>query len=221
MLSEDEFRKLWLELGNPASWHWKTEHGFFVKKAQFVEAKHVTEVLEDLDSEHSSEAQEQACAIRTYLADVQKLFSAHGHAEAADAIGVLLSKQSKEGFSVPNPGIEMYSVRSTETMFFPACVEFAQSAGGVLQSAREAVTYRMHAGKEDCKYTYLTRTVCIYFKQGDSYAVAFDDDPFENILLTNTQEGYKAGRLWYVPLNHPFVANAIKRHSTQDVSYRS
>ena len=100
---------------------------------------------------------------------------------------------------------------SSENIIFLDAVEYALNHGGVLQSAREAVTYRLHAGKNDLNYYYFTRTVAIYFKEGSDYFVAFDDDPFENILISNAQQGYELDALWYISLNNQSIANAIKR----------
>ena len=99
-LSDDEFRKLWLELGNPNSWHWKTASGLFVKKTESVEAVHIVDILDSLDKEKTFEAKEQTNEIRNYLAGLQTLFSSQKHTEAADAIKILLAEHPSKGYDI-------------------------------------------------------------------------------------------------------------------------
>jgi len=69
----------------------------------------------------------------------------------------------------------------------------------------------MHKGKDDFNYYYSTRTVAIYFREGDGLFVAFDDDAFDNILLARAEEGRKAGSDWLVSVSEPLVRDAIVR----------
>ncbi|MFH1173503.1 MAG: hypothetical protein V1725_00025 [archaeon] len=116
-----------------------------------------------------------------------------------------------EGFSTRDPPVEEYTEISSKNIAMPDCVKFTFENGGVLQSAREAVNYRMMKGKGDFDYYYNTRTVAIYFTDGKEYFVAFDDDPIENILLLRTKEGYDAGNKWVVDANTSMIRNAIAR----------
>jgi len=125
----------------------------------------------------------------------------------------LTTKKTLGMWSTPDIPIEFYSEISDETLELPEALSFALSQGSVLQSAREAVIYRMHAGKDDFKYGYLTRTVAIYFRSGDDFFVAFDDDAFENILLlpSRAEEGRRARDYWFVDVNDPLISRAIYR----------
>jgi hypothetical protein len=131
------------------------------------------------------------------------------------------------GFKTPDVPFEFYTEKSDENLEMPDAVSFALSQGSVLQSAREAVIKRMSIGKDDFNYYYNTRTVAIYFKQGDGLFVAFDDDPFDNILVSYrkdengkdknlfVEEGRKAGNEWLIEPEDSqawnIIQNAIKR----------
>jgi hypothetical protein len=115
------------------------------------------------------------------------------------------------GFSAYDPLIEGYTVMSSENLALPGCIDFALSNGGLLQSAREAVNYRMMKGKSDFAFYYNTRTAAIYYRENNQYFVAFDDSIFDNILLLRAKEGYDARDNWLVNANDPLVKNAILR----------
>ncbi len=118
---------------------------------------------------------------------------------------------TSDGFSMPEIPIAFYTEKSSEDLVLPKANSYCLSQGSVLQSAREAIVYRMHEGKDDLNYYYNTRTVVIYFKENNELFVAFDDDPINNILLSRAQEGYDASNNWLVNTNDPLIENAIKR----------
>jgi len=181
------------------SWHW---HG---KGLVFDETK---KALEMLDKKKDSRAAE----LRTVLKAQRDEFLQKGFKEASGAIGRLIGTEKQIGvWSVPDVPVEFYSEMSDEALQLPEALSFALSQGSVLQSAREAVIYRMNAGKDDFNYYYSTRTAAIYFRQGDALFVAFDDDAFENILLLKAEEGKQAGGDWLVDVNNPLISRAIYR----------
>ncbi len=213
MLNPAELDSLLKEISNPASWHWKMEKGFFSKKSEYIEAKHVQDILTELEHSNDSFSLQQADVIRTRLKDIQDVFKEQGHSEQAEAIALIIGNISPKrgGFHMPDVPVEFFSEMSDEDLDLPEALSFALSQGSVFQSAREAVIYRMNAGKDDFNYYYNTRTVAIYFKSSDGLFVAFDDDAFENILLSRAEEGRQAGDSWLVDVNDPLISRAIFR----------
>ncbi|MBR9693162.1 hypothetical protein GOV07_04520 [Candidatus Woesearchaeota archaeon] len=195
---------------NPTSWHWITDakSGWFVHEhhPENAEERHISEVREKLSAKNKELLDEA-------LRSLAKAWKGSGNPDAQKAvatIGMLLSeKESSRVWSVPDLSIELYTEKSSQNLVFPKMVDFALANGGVLQSAREAVIYRMHKGKDDFSYWYLTRTAAIYYRKNGSLLVAFDDDPFDNILLSATDEGRAAGRNWVVDVSR--VSKAIER----------
>ena len=198
------------DLISPESWHWKTKKGWFRKgDGEFENLKRVRNVRKKL----LSDAVEQLDDALFFLAGEWQSSSHEVLREAASAIQLLLHDE-KNGFSLPVLSVDEYTGRSGECLVFPKAVFFALHNGGVLQSAREAVLYRMLVGKGDLQYYYLTRTACIYFKEHGAYFVAFDDDPEQNILLSRAQEGFDShsrNNSWVVSVQDPLIKNAIFR----------
>jgi hypothetical protein len=96
---------------------------------------------------------------------------------------------SEPEYTINVPGFEhlTFSESSQKLLRLPDAVDFCKKKGGVLQSAREAVAMRIAMNGEDFANEYqMTRTAAIYFKQGNDFFVAFNDDPVENILLTQS-----------------------------------
>ncbi|MFH1211360.1 MAG: hypothetical protein V1659_00340 [Candidatus Woesearchaeota archaeon] len=216
MLSDSDVQGLFRELDNPWSWHWKVEHGFFVKKAEPIESMHVHDILEGLDKSSEPGAREQAQLIRKYLVALHQRFVSQGHREAAGAVGLLNQSETKPedsgaGFSAVDLPLDEYTDLSYKGLVFPEAVDFALSSGGVLESAREVAVYRMAKGASDLIYYYSTRTAAIYFKEGNEYFVCFDDDPLYNILLLRAEEGKSAGDRWLVSRSDPLISGAISR----------
>jgi frataxin-like iron-binding protein CyaY len=89
-----------------------------------------------------------------------------------------------------------------------------------LESAREAVAFRLAAGGADSANDYqTTRTVALYLEDHDGFYVAFDDDPQENILLARAQDGYDAHRKngkWLVKKSDPLISGALQRAAKAD-----
>ncbi len=76
---------------------------------------------------------------------------------------------------------------------WPRAVLFAAQKGGVLQSASEALAFRIEAQKKDnADKSQATRTVVAHFCEGGKWYAAFDDsaDREQNIILARVQEGY-------------------------------
>lgn len=194
---------------NPASWHWIIEEkGLFHKHhPENAEQRHINEVRAKLSAGEKALLDE---ALRV-LAESWKGSGSPDAQKAVAAIDVLLGEQQATSsvWSPPDVPVELYTEKSSNGLVLPEMVEFSLANGSVLQSAREAVIYRMHTGKEDLRFGYLTRTAAIYYRRGGELFVAFDDDPFDNILLTSAEEGRKAGGGWLVDRSR--VQNAIIR----------
>jgi len=207
------------EVITPESWHWVVDEkkGWFLHKHHpvFAEVKHISAVRETLRPE-------QKILLDEALSFVATEWERSTHdvlRNASNAIRLLLrgkeeSKKAGNSFNTPMIPLDEYTQMSDETLVLPAAVDFSLSQGSVLQSAREAVQFRMETGKSDLNYYYSTRTVAIYFKEDGKYFVAFDDNPFENILLSRAQEGCESHRSkdsWVVSTNDPLVRSAILR----------
>jgi|GEM_PF-5174450 len=201
------------EAFDPKSWHWVLDEktGWFVHKhhPENQEIQHIRFVREKLSPEKQSLLDE---ALRG-LAAAWREIKQDDYQKAVRAIDMFLGengvRRTDNGFHVPDLPLDAYSEKSDEAIVFPEIVSFALSQGGVVQSAREAVVFRLATGKDDLNYYYLTRTAAIYYRKNGQLFVAFDDDPFDNILLTATQEGRDAGSKWLVDSNR--VAGAIAR----------
>lgn len=102
----------------------------------------------------------------------------------------------------------------------PDAVRFAAERNSVLQSAREAVAFRIAArGADDANLYQATRTAAIYLRDRDRFYVAFDDDPQENILLLRANEGYDAHRSngrWPVHKDDRLIRSALQRAAKAD-----
>lgn len=170
---------------DPRSWHWEIDvkTGLFKHRKGNAEAEHISEVRKKLSEDERGRLDEA-------LATIAHTWENANNEEvrrAASAIHKLLQgeEHTPKGFSVYDPPIEEYTNASADTLGYPDDVKFAERRGGLLQSCREAVNYRLHKGKEDFSNYYITRTVAIYYADGKEYCIAFDDDPHDNILLTN------------------------------------
>lgn len=98
----------------------------------------------------------------------------------------------------------------------PKMVEAARRCGAVLQSAQEAVAFRLEAcGQDDSDLVQLTRTVVVCFEQGGTYYAAVDDDPNpkNNIILGRADKGYEIDEEteWTVPKTDPNIKTLIQR----------
>jgi hypothetical protein len=200
-----------LEALHPASWHWvlNVETGWFLHHhhPENAEELHISAVRDKLSAEDKALLDK---ALRA-LADSWRSSGNPDAQKAVAAIGLLLGERqvTSSVWSPPDIPVDLYTEKSSENLIFPKMVEFTLANGSVLQSAREAVIYRMHVGKEDLNYWYLTRTAAIYYRKDGELFVAFDDDSFDNILLTSAEEGRKASSNWLVDKSR--VQNAIIR----------
>src|SRR5262249_47658828 len=71
-----------------------------------------------------------------------------------------------------------YTATAAEHLALPDAVAYAAAHGGVLQSAQEAVAFRLAAkGADQADELQSTRTAAMYFKDGNTFFIAFDDDP--------------------------------------------
>ena len=121
--------------------------------------------------------------------------------------------------NAPVPGFEgvRFSESSPGYVKWPAAVAFARKRSGVLQSAREAAAFSIHADGTDNANNYqATRTVAIGFEDNGKFYLAFDDDPdpSKNIVLARAQEGYDtniAGREWTLPKSDSYVRQILVR----------
>jgi len=206
MLSAADFERLKSRIASedPRSWHWHDGKGSIFDT--------VKDALHKLNRANDPRVHE----LHAILTAKQSEFLKSGFKDAADAVNQLLgvekiSVQSSGVWSVPDVPIEVYTAVSSENLALPGCIDFALSNGGLLQSAREAVNYRMMKGKDDFNFYYNTRTVAIYYRENNAFFVAFDDSVFDNILLLRAKEGYDARDNWLVNVNDPLVKNAILR----------
>ncbi len=215
MITSDELDALYAELSNPKSWHWMVDEktGWFKHHPEYAEVKHVQHVLSELTHEGRVKDVE---ALKAFLQSLRATFIDKNEAGAVRAIEMLLRISSSvtvisDGFSTPDVPIAFYTEKSTENIFLPQANSYCLSQGSVLQSAREAIVYRMHQGKDDLNYYYHTRTVVIYFKENNELFAAFDDDPINNILLSCVPEDYNAVGQLLIDINNLLIENAIKR----------
>jgi hypothetical protein len=122
-----------------------------------------------------------------------------------------------ESYLIDTPGFEttLFTTSSHDALTLPDAVQFALDQNSVLQSAREAVAFRIAAnGAYHANRNQTTRTAALYLRDGHTFCVAFDDDPAENILLARAQEGYEAhrsGGKWLVNKNEPLLRSALER----------
>jgi len=131
-----------------------------------------------------------------------------------------LTRVSPHEYTIDTPGFpeHLFSAASQQYLALPGAVRYAQQRNSVLQSAAEAVAFRLAAQRADLADNYqVTRTAELYFKDNDTFAVAFDDDPAENILLSRAQQGYDAHKTtnkWLVPKDDPLIRAALARAAT-------
>ena len=209
MVTAAEMDALLLEVANDKSWHWKLRKGLFKRAQEVYESSRVSKVMEELLQEKTLESDRYLRALR---ASLEAKYATTTDARVKAAVGLLLGKGivSQNGFHVPDLPLDVYGDLSFSYLSFPDAVSFCLSHGGVLQSAREAVQYRMMKGKDDLDCYYLTRTACIYFREHGKLFVAFDDDPFENILLSCAQEGvdsHSRNDSWVVSVEDSWVVS--------------
>jgi hypothetical protein len=128
-----------------------------------------------------------------------------------------LTRISPSEYTIDTPGFaeSIFTAASPQYLALPDAVRFARERNSVLQSAREAVAFRIAAQGEDHANDYqVTRTAAFYVKNKGKFFVAFDDDPTENILLARAQEGYDAhyskGK-WLVCKDDPLIRAALGR----------
>ena len=102
----------------------------------------------------------------------------------------------------------------------PDAVRLAQERNSVLQSAREAVAFRLAAVGADGANDYqVTRTAALYFTAAGKAFLAFDDDAKDNILLLRAQEGYDVHAstgTWLVSKSDPLITAALHRAEKAD-----
>jgi hypothetical protein len=125
---------------------------------------------------------------------------------------VTLIAPSACGIDTPGFAHYVFTPDSTRALSLPRAVAFARTHRAVLQSAREAVAFRI-ASAGPSRYQ-LTRTCAIYFRDGGVFFVAFDDDPEHNLLLARAQEAYDAytsGDEWLVNKNDPLITACLRR----------
>jgi len=124
---------------------------------------------------------------------------------------------SQPEYRIDTPGSEdlVYTGSSLEYLALPDAVRYATDRNSILQSASEAIAFRLAAqGAASANDFHVTRTAALYCKEQQQYFVAFDDDPAENILLARAQEGYDAHtstRTWLVPRDDPHITAALAR----------
>jgi len=113
-----------------------------------------------------------------------------------------------------------FTPSSANRLALPAAVQYAQDRQSTLQSAREAVAFRLAASGADNADDYqITRTVALYLKDNDQFFVAFDDAPARNILLASAQEGCDAhagAGTWRVKRSDPLITGAVLRAAKAD-----
>src|SRR5262245_46328470 len=98
-----------------------------------------------------------------------------------------------------------FTAGSDNYLALPAALTFASERRSTLQSAGEAIAFRLAANRTmdestmdestiDANAYQTTRTTAIYHKVGHQFRVAFgdSDEIHENILLARPQEGYGA-----------------------------
>src|SRR5262245_43073611 len=111
----------------------------------------------------------------------------------------------------------VFTTGSIAYLSLPAALQFAAEQKSVLQSAAEAVAFRIAAnGTMDANSYQTTRTTAIYHKAGGEFRVAFDDspNPATNILLARPQGGYDAHNStghWLVNRRDPLIRVALAR----------
>lgn len=97
----------------------------------------------------------------------------------------------------------VFTAGSPRSLTLPDAVAFAQKNEAVLWSTREVAALRVELGeqlgREDgADLDQLTRTVIVYFKDGQTWYAAVDDiaDPERNIILAKAKEGYDTHSHW-------------------------
>ncbi len=122
----------------------------------------------------------------------------------------------------PDFGHIVFTRGSSESCLWPQAVTFARERGGVLQSAREAIAFRLEAGGQDQADLYhATRTVALYFMDGSAFYAAIDDatDPEQNIILARAGEGhnaYQTQRRWTLPKTDRHIRGMLARAEKRD-----
>jgi len=106
---------------------------------------------------------------------------------------------------------------SSRVITWPKAVAYGAENGGVLQSALEAMVYRMWSMNDDrSDQTQATRTAAVYFKARGVWHVAFDDspDPTQNILVAQAEAGYRAHYDSYTVAAQKSVATQLADEAT-------
>lgn len=128
-----------------------------------------------------------------------------------------LTLVSQPEYKIDTPGFAQhrFTESSQQYLALPDAVQFASVRSGVLQSAREAIAFRLAAkGAEDANLYQATRTAALYIRDRGQCYVAFDDDPTENILLARAQEGHASHQhngKWLVHKDDKLITGALQR----------
>jgi hypothetical protein len=136
---------------------------------------------------------------------------------AAVIIPMALTSISSQEYMIDTPGFSDYifTAGSQSSRALPGAVRFARERDSVLQSAREAVAFRMAAnGTNFANKCQSTRTAAIYIKDKGEFSVAFDDETINDILLALPQEGcdsHNSTGRWLVSKNNLFIRAALDR----------
>src|SRR5215467_8157029 len=102
-----------------------------------------------------------------------------------------LISQPEYKIDVPAFDDRIFTASSTEYLSLPGAVQFARERNSVLQSAAEAVAFRIAAnGTDNANHYQVTRTAALYARNGDQCIVASDDDSEANIHQAQATEGF-------------------------------
>jgi hypothetical protein len=133
-----------------------------------------------------------------------------------------LARCSPSEYQIDTPGFDqtIFTVTSRDYLPFPVAVQYARVRNSVLQSARDAIAFRIAAnGAEGANDYQLTRTAAVYFREHGQHFVAFDDDPADNLLLARSTDGtaaYRVGLPWLARRANDMITRMLDRAQHAD-----
>ena len=132
------------------------------------------------------------------------------------------SRMLEDRIRRPNHGV-MITPSSPSKLCLADAVRYTSNKSTILQSAREAAALRVLTLNNGFDYSgedQATRTAILYFKVGDKYFFAIDDEPDEtNIVLSRTQEGFDfcdVKGVWFLPIGDGHVKKILKRAESRE-----
>jgi hypothetical protein len=211
-ISDEEFESLLFEIRLQETgmrtgidhwdkWHWK---------GPFSLTSKVEKYMKKLRSKNDPRAEDLKLALiqtKGYMERYHYKINEHNMQKIIELIG---SESELDAWTTADIPKENYTNESQALTHINEALNFANTQGSILQSARESAIYQINNGPEDNGNMYFTRTIGIYFKENKRFFLAFDDDPVESVFFS--QETISIiNQEWLLDAKNPSIKNAIDR----------